>query len=146
MKLLRRLSMILVGFLAACLAVSILLHLRWGQFLPRIGWGGADLHLVIPWFAGLVGLLAALPAGIALIVLERYDLRQWFHAAIAGLLVTISAGMILRALHPGVQKGVRPLLPPLDIYAIDALAAGIAGGLVYWLIAGRRTGATSPGR
>lgn len=145
MRVLLRLLVVLVGFLAACLVISILLHIRWGYVVPRLGWG-KEWHLAIVWVAGMCVLLAALPAGIALIVLEQYDLRRWFHAATAGFLVTVCAGATLIAMHPGVRSGARPFLPPLDMYTIDVLLAGAVGGLVYWLIAGRSSGATLPGR
>ena len=79
----------------------------------------------------LTGQLTLLPAVLAIAAAEASRLRGWVFYGAAGA-VLASAPIILSG----------PVgLDPIDTqYLASAAAAGLAGGLVYWLLAGRSAG------
>ena len=79
----------------------------------------------------LTGQLTLLPAVLAIAAAEAFRLRGWVFYGAAGA-VLASAPIILSG----------PVgLDPIDTqYLASAAAAGLAGGLVYWLLAGRSAG------
>ncbi len=79
------------------------------------------------WLVGLVGVLFS----------ETFAVRSWiFHAGNGAVSAFIGA-----RLFPSVSGETAPLAEPLYL-----LAAGLAGGLVFWLIAGWSAGFWKPMR
>lgn len=79
----------------------------------------------------LAGEITLLPAVLVIAAAEAFRLRGWVFYGAAGA-VLASAPVILSG----------PVgLDPIDTqYLASAAAAGLAGGLVYWLLAGRSAG------
>ena len=79
------------------------------------------------WLVGLVGVLFS----------ETFAVRSWlFHAANGAVSAFVGA-----RLFPGISGETAPLAAPLYL-----LAAGLAGGLVYWLVTGWSAGFWKPMR
>jgi hypothetical protein len=99
---------------------------------PLVRHGGeAALGFVI--FAGTVApALNALPALLALVVGEIFRIRSWMYYVLAG-------GASLAAV-PLLVAPASADLPSIlaSQYITIFAAAGFAGGLVYWLLAGAR--------
>jgi len=75
------------------------------------------------------------PALVAVALSEGLKLRGIVFHLVAGVLTGVAAGLPLRDLIAGIAPAA-PELRALQLFA----AAGAAGGLVYWLIAGRTAG------
>jgi len=93
-----------------------------------IGWGIGLLAIII-------GFVAMLPALLVIVLGEGFAVRSIiFYGALGGVL----ALSLTYGLHIAGYAGERPA-PQAHGREVLA-AAGIAGGLVYWLFAGRRAG------
>jgi hypothetical protein len=109
-----------------------------GDELRAAAPGDPVIDLGAPWFgvvlfAGTVApALTALPAILAAIVGEVLRVRSWLYYVPAG-----GVALALVPLLTGPPPADLPTLPPGQYLTIFA-AAGFAGGLVYWLLAGRR--------
>jgi hypothetical protein len=84
---------------------------------------------------GYAGMLMATLAGVGMLIAEGFAIRSWmYHAANGGLATAIGWTMI---------KDLRD-----ELYLVGDLkiivAAGLAGGLCYWLIAGWSAGFWKP--
>lgn len=143
-----RLVMMLVGYIWACIAASAVITLgtlapdwndlqAFGQSLGQSG----DVPTVALW--SMIGIGAAvifaigfLPTLLAIILAEGFRLRS---IVIYGV---IGAALALAAVY-GLDFGGYVTAPNADMmHEREVFAAGgIAGGLVYWLFAGRRAGA-----
>lgn len=148
-----RLILITLGFIAAALAASAAMHLL---VLPALGFdhqavpalSGAAL-VSVPLVALFVGSFTCLPALAGIAIAELWSLRSWLFYALAGGLVGLIWVLIFRAtargdaLDAGYQINVLP--PGSSIYNTNVLlivvAAGMVGGIAYWLVAGRSAGA-----
>lgn len=130
-SLLRIIVVIPVGFIAACLGAAAMLVVAAGggpipgedlsDYIPKV--------LVLSWIASFfVGAVAAVPALILIIPAEAFGLRSLV------LYLVLGAGIGLAAFLIGIGNAQ----PPDDLP--DGAAAGAIGGLIYWLIAGRRAG------
>jgi hypothetical protein len=142
-----RLTMMLVGYIWACVAASLVVTLGtlapdWndldalGRSLDRSG----DVPTVALW--SMVGIGAAIifavgffPALIAIILAEGFKLRSI-------VLYGVIGGVLALAAAYGLDFGGYGTAPSADMMHEREVfaAAGIAGGLVYWLFAGRRAG------
>ncbi len=79
----------------------------------------------------LTGQLTLLPAVLAIAAAEAFRLRGWvFYGAAGAVLASV----------PIILSGPVGLDPIDTQYLASAAAAGLAGGLVYWLLAGRSAG------
>lgn len=130
--LLRFLFVIPFGFVAACVAAAF--ALLW-PFVDLSGAGGADpffwLQIALGFGAqsAQVGSAALVPWGIFMLATEILGLRSLIFHAVAGLV----AGFLTTRLAYG------PELPAGSVQTALAIA-GLAFGLVYWIIAGRGAG------
>jgi hypothetical protein len=142
-----RLIMMLVGYIWACVAASLVVTLGtlapdWndldalGRSLDQSG----DVPTVALW--SMVGIGAAIifavgffPALIAIILAEGFKLRSI-------VLYGVIGGALALAAAYGLDFGGYVTAPNADMMHEREVfaAAGIAGGLVYWLFAGRRAG------
>jgi hypothetical protein len=143
-----RITMMIVGYICACVAASLVLTL--GTLAPdwndldalshSLGNQSADVPTIALW--SVVGIGAAiifavgfLPTLLAIILTEGFKLRSIVVYAIIG-------GALALAAAYGLDFGGYVSAPSADMRHEREVfaAAGIAGGLVYWLFAGRRAG------
>jgi hypothetical protein len=146
MQLIVRFFVTLFGYWVATLAAAAVMVFGAAPVLPSAD----DLpYLTIFAFtvSAFVAAFAFVPAVIAILVTETFSLRSVLIYALVGALIALFGGYTFGVLEP---------LPRIDFdmplgtnYELLA-AAGIAGGLVYWLIAGRGAGlwreGTAPSR
>jgi len=142
-----RLVMMLVGYIWACVAASAVITL--GTLAPNwndleevsrsLGQTG-DVPTIALW--SMIGIGAAIifaigffPTLLAIILAEGFKLRS---IVVYGV---IGAALALAAVY-GLDFGGYVTAPNADMMHEREVfaAAGIAGGLVYWLFAGRRAG------
>jgi hypothetical protein len=127
-----------LGFVVACFAASATMV----SFVmtPAEIAGGDSSRLPA---AGVLMLLsaidsarfAALFALAAVLIGERRSIRSWAYYALAGIAIALAGFLAQYANTAGGQ------LNPVDSYALIAfLTAGVVGGIVYWLCAGRLAG------
>lgn len=150
MKLLRilaRLIWISCALFAACIAGAAVVAIAVFNMAPLERWLSGDpveaginvalAGIIIIFF---VASFTLVPAAIAIIVGEIFRLRSWLYYAAAGAL---TAGLTL-VLQQGRSGIIAPEVPPpaaLDSWQLLVfVAAGLAGGLVYWALAGRSAG------
>lgn len=128
---------VLFGFVLACLAAGAV---QLGFALPNeVMTDDVDKLLSAGELAALTathsGVFAAPFALVAAAIGEWQSIRNWVYYALSGIAIAI-AGFI--ALYSGESTGAATIV---NNYALAAyLCAGLAGGLVYWLIAGRLSG------
>jgi hypothetical protein len=145
-----RLVMMLIGYIWACIAASAVLTLgtlapNWndlqalGQSLGQSG----DVPTVALWAtigigAVIIFAIGFFPTLLAVILVEGFRLRS---IVVYGV---IGCALALAAVY-GLDFGGYVTAPSADMMHEREVfaAAGIAGGLVYWLFAGRRAGAWS---
>ena len=141
MSLFGRIIVILVALLLAIMAAGITLAI--GIIAPD--WAGIDSDpverlsfFIVSFLAtSFVGAVAILPAVLLIVVSEAARLRSFLFYGVAGALVGLAS-------YYGSDISVR-LENTTDVAPVAnalqlAAAAGIIGGLVYWLIAGRNAG------
>ncbi len=136
---LRILILLPIGFLAACLTAGavIVLALAGGpdgwqafraDFLPGEGDG---LFVLAGGIAGLiVAAFIAVPSFVVILIAELFGWRSVFLYLAAGAVIGLSGSIL----------PFDELLPEADVDITMLAAAGLAGGFVYWLIAGRSAG------
>ncbi len=136
-RLIARLFMVPIGLILALLAAGIFLGFALLAMDPQFAATGPDpvFENVFSIFsgvfiAGIFGSIGFYPILIGLVVAEIFSWRSLFVYLAYGLALS------LFAFHaPGEQ--VDNLAIALDI---RAMAAGLVGGFVYWLVAGRGAG------
>jgi hypothetical protein len=98
---------------------------------PMLHHGGAPFFGVV-LFAGTVApALTSLPALVAVVAGEVLKLRSWMYYVLAG-----GAALAVIPLLVGTRNADAQAVAGSKYMAIF-LTAGFAGGLVYWLLAGR---------
>jgi hypothetical protein len=140
MPIIARSFAILAGFLGACVAADLIvvvaaLYPDWSDIhlgpMDRVEFGAiAALAFVF------VSALAFVPALVAVVVAETWSFRSILYYAIAGAVVGFVgyAGLVNFDLDRiGATSYFRREMEIM-------IGAGIVGGLVYWLIAGRNAG------
>jgi hypothetical protein len=136
-----RIIVIFFAVIAAMIAAGVVLAL--GIVAPDFSWLDTDpvervVFFVISFFAtSYVGATAFLPALLLIIVAESLRWRRLLYYAAAGAVVGLASyfGSDV-SLRLDNTTDVTPVVHPLQL----AAAAGIVGGLVYWLFAGRNAG------
>jgi hypothetical protein len=146
MTVLGRIVMALLGYALACVAASLVLTIGsfapdWNELTTRLGMDSAAAQsAALWWISGMAAVIifsvGFLPACLVIALAEGLALRS---AVIYGV---IGAALAL-AMAYGLDFAGYPAAPDGDLARNREVfaAAGIAGGLVYWLIAGRRAGA-----
>jgi hypothetical protein len=139
MTLIVRLFVVLMAYVLACIAASIVLTLgtlapHWDQIAPQ-QLPAAVLWSVVGVGTAVIGVVALLPSFLVIALAEGF---AWRSVIIYGVL----GGVLALALTYGIDfagylRGPDGMLA----HEREVLAAsGIAGGLVYWAFAGRKAG------
>jgi phosphotransferase system glucose/maltose/N-acetylglucosamine-specific IIC component len=141
MSLFGRIIVIFFALIVAIVAAGIVLAT--GIVAPD--WAGVDSDpfervsfFIAAFFAtSFVGAVAMLPALVVIIISEAARLRNFLYYGVGGALVGLAS-------YYGSDISVR-LENTTDVAPVGnalqlAAAAGIVGGVVYWLIAGRNAG------
>jgi hypothetical protein len=141
MSLLGRIIVIFFALIVAIMIAGIALVI--GIIAPD--WAGIDsdpfervMFFVASFFASsLVGAVAFMPALIVIVIAEAARMRSFIYYGVGGALVGLAS-------YFGTDMTVR-LENTTDVAPVNnalqlAAAAGIVGGLAYWLIAGRNAG------
>ena len=141
MSLFGRIIMILFALILAIVAAGITLAI--GIIAPD--WAGIDSDpvervsfFIVSFLAtSFVGAVAILPAALFIVISEAARLRSFLFYGVGGALVGLAS-------YFGSDISVRlentTDVPPVANALQLAAAAGIIGGLVYWLVAGRNAG------
>jgi hypothetical protein len=126
---------VIFGFLFGCLAAGAVLVIA---TLPAGTLNGPfdNFDWLILWgailtSAAFVSAIAFVPAIIVILIAETLGLRSLFFYALAG-----GAGGLLYGLTFPAATAANPFDRTVQI----TLAAGVAAGIVYWLVAGRTAG------
>ena len=134
MALFIRFFAVIFGFLFGCLAAGAVLVIA---TLPAGTLNGPfdNFDWLILWgailtSAAFVSAIAFVPAIIVILIAETLGLRSLFFYALAGG----TGGLLYGLTFPAAAA------TPLDRTVQITLAAGVAAGLVYWLVAGRTAG------
>jgi hypothetical protein len=142
MSLLGRIVVIIFALIVASMAAGIALAI--GIMAPD--WAAMDSDPVerVTFFAAsffatsFVGAVAMAPAALLIVLAEALRIRSFIYYGVAGALVGLASyfgsDISLRLEN---TTDVTPVGHALQL----AAAAGIIGGLAYWLIAGRKAGA-----
>jgi hypothetical protein len=141
MSLFGRIIVIVFALILAIMAAGITLAIA----IVAPDWAGVDADpverlsfFIVSFFAtSFVGAVAILPAALLIVIAEAARLRSFLYYGIGGALVGLAS-------YYGSDISVR-LENTTDVAPVAnalqlAAAAGIIGGLVYWLIAGRNAG------
>jgi hypothetical protein len=139
MAVLVRIAMIFLGYVLACVAASLILTIgtltpQWDDF-TALGMQSVAVWAVVMVFAAAIGAIAMMPALLVIALAEGFAWRSsLIYAALGGALaLSLSFGLDFAG-YGGDPGG--PLVREREVLA----AAGIAGGFVYWLLAGRKAG------
>ena len=141
MSLFGRIIVIVFALILAIIAAGITLAIA----IVAPDWAGVDADpverlsfFIVSFFAtSFVGAVAILPAALLIVIAEAARLRSFLYYGVGGALVGLAS-------YYGSDISVR-LENTTDVAPVAnalqlAAAAGIIGGLVYWLIAGRNAG------
>ena len=135
-----RIMVLVFALLLAIVAAGITLAI--GIVVPD--WAGVDADpverlsfFIVSFFAtSFVGTVAFLPALLAIFIGEAARLRNFLYYGVGGAVVGLASYYGTNISVRLEKTHVAPVTNALQL----AAAAGIIGGLVYWLIAGRNAG------
>jgi hypothetical protein len=132
-----RFFVVLFAFWIASIAAAVVLVL--GASAPELpepdAWPAA--WLLIVWTSAFVAVFSFAPAAMVILLTESFNSRSVLVYAIAGGLIGIFCGYTLGFVEYAPRFRIdAPFGTNFELMA----AAGIAGGLVYWLVAGRTAG------
>ena len=145
MSVLARIMMAFLGYVLACIAASLVLTLgslapNWNEVMAPLGPDAGAVEAIAVWSATGIAALSLfsvgfLPALLVIALAEGLALRS---AVVYGVIgAALSLAMAYGLDFAGyIASSESDLARNREVFA----AAGIAGGLVYWLIAGRRAG------
>jgi hypothetical protein len=140
MAIIVRLLVVSLAYVLACIAASVVLTVgtltpQWNQIAPQ-GMPSVALWAVIGVGSAVIGAMAVLPSFLIIALAEGFAWRSIvLYGAIGGVLaLALTYGIDFAHYLGGSDNAV--------MHEQEVLAAsGIAGGLVYWLFAGRKAGA-----
>ena len=142
MSLLGRIIVIIFAVIVASMAAGVALAI--GIVAPD--WATMDSDpvervsfFVVSFFAtSFVGAVAMAPAFVLIVLGEALRIRSFIYYGVAGALVALASyfGSDVSMLLENTTD-----VPPVGHALQLAAAAGIIGGVAYWLIAGRKAGA-----
>jgi len=140
-----RMLAVILAYALACIAASIVLTIGtltpywndWSALAPQSPeLQSAALWVVIALGTAVIAVVAVLPTLLVIVLAEGFAWRSIVvYAALGGLLALV--------LRYGLDFAGYIGAPGSDVAREREVlaAAGIAGGLVYWLVAGRNAGA-----
>ncbi len=145
MTVLFRIMMMFVGYVWACIAASLVLALgtltpQWNVFFASFGLQSSQAQSAAMWTVVGLGALVIfavglLPTLLIIVITEGFALRSVIIYGVIG-------GALALAMAYGLNFG--DVIAAADSDAARErevfAASGIAGGLVYWLFAGRKAG------
>ncbi|QDL99754.1 hypothetical protein FLL57_21660 [Rhodopseudomonas palustris] len=141
MALLFRLFVIAIGFLFASIAGGlVVVGMLLFPELSQIADGPIDpdaLNIMMGFGFIFVSGFALLPALVVVLITEAFSIRSALAYAIGGALVGVACYLGLVPFDPATLHFDGIIRRHLEIMT----GAGIVGGMVYWLIAGRNAGA-----
>jgi hypothetical protein len=135
MRLVGRILWVLFAFLIASTAAALVV--TFGLLLPEPVDPGsaaatdAAVGVIVGVSAALIGAVALLPSALLIALAEGFRWRSFVFYALAGAAI---------ACYCGLDRGYETTLG-FDHTSEVLAASGIAAGLIYWLLAGRRAGA-----
>jgi hypothetical protein len=142
MSLLSRIIVIIFALIVASMAAGF--ALAFGIIAPD--WATMDsdpverVSFFVVWFfaTSFYGVVAMTPAFVLIVLGETLRLRSSIYYGVAGALVGLASyfGSNISVMLENTTD-----VPPVEHALPLAAAAGIIGGVVYWLIAGRKAGA-----
>jgi hypothetical protein len=146
MSVIARIIMAFLGYGFACIAAALVLTLgslapNWNEVVTPLWPDGAAFQSIALWSvtgiaAVIIFSVVFLPAFLVIALAEGLALRSAVIYGVVGALLALAMAYGLDfAGYIATSEG--DLAHNREVFA----AAGIAGGLVYWLIAGRRAGA-----
>lgn len=136
-----RIFVVFIGFFLAMMAVVVLLTILGGQIFADVinqRYGDLlndDLATIAGFLSFIVGLypaLTVLPGVLVIVIGEIGHIRSLLYYLISGGLAVVAIPLIYVAM-----ADTSVTLPSQTLLAVFA-TSGFAGGLVYWLIAGRK--------
>jgi hypothetical protein len=140
-----RIVMMFVGYVWACIAASLVLALgtltpEWDYFFRAFGVQSPQAQSAAMWIVVGLGALVIfvvgfLPTLLAIVITEGFALRSVVVYGVIGGALALAMGFGLDFASYSAPAGV-DVAREREVFA----AAGIAGGMVYWLFAGRRAG------
>ena len=141
MALIGRLFVILFAFLAACLAAGMIVvgAVLFPEF-SDLGTGPVDqgaFNIVLGFGFIFISGFALLPAMLVAAITEAFYIRGALTYAVGGGLVGLACYLGLVPFDPDSLRFEGIVRRHLEIMT----GAGIVGGLIYWMIAGRNAGA-----
>ena len=133
-----RLVLDCIGYLAAAMAAVLLISLvAWSRAYAPVSGDPALVGMtafvvltdafVLFW---ILGSTALLPSIAAVLLGEALSLRSWVYYGAAGLAVAFLVA----------HSSLLPVYPALPTDPRVSAAAGLVGGLMHWLLAGRSAG------
>jgi hypothetical protein len=146
MSLLARIVMAFIAYVFACIAAALVLTIGsfapdWNELMISLGlYSAAEQSAALWWLTGvaaiIIFMIGFLPAALVIALTEGLALRSSIVYGVVGAALAL-------AMAYGLDFAGYLTSPDGDIARNREVfaAAGIAGGLVYWLIAGRRAGA-----
>lgn len=141
MALIGRLFVILFGVLAACLVAGMVVV--FAMLFPELsdfGPTGLDpnaLNILIGFGFIFVSGFALLPAVVVVAITEAFAIRSILAYAVGGGAVGLACYLGLVPFDPATMRFDGVIRRHLEIMT----GAGIVGGLIYWVVAGRNAGA-----
>jgi len=135
-----RILAVFFAYVLACIAASLVLTIGtltpdW-DYVASLGLPSAAMWFVVLAGAAVIGAIAVLPALLVIALAEGFAWRSFLVYAVCG-------GALALALCYGIDFAGYVGAPGSFLAREREVlaAAGIAGGLVYWLFAGRKAGA-----
>ena len=131
------------GWLAGCAAASVILYASVLAFIGRtprdynvdlISVGLVGLTYILPIIFVITVVLTLFPAALIVWFSEKFELRsaRFFGGAGVAIAVLVNGVLALAAMLSGVAPYLR--------VSWQFIVAGLVGGLVYWLVAGKHAG------
>ncbi|HTZ01946.1 MAG TPA: hypothetical protein VMC05_06395 [Xanthobacteraceae bacterium] len=140
-----RVVLMFVGYLWACVAAALVLALgtlapQWDYFFNAIGLQSPEMRSAAEWTvvgfgALIIFVVGFLPTLLIIVITEGFALRSVVIYGVIGGLLALTMAFGLDFAGYSAPAGV-DIAREREVFA----AAGIAGGLVYWLFAGRNAG------
>lgn len=132
-EILGRFAMIVLGFAGAIAAAGLMLAITLSDMAGReVAEAAPAILLTLLFIIAYTGYASFLPAMTAIAIGEVLGKRDWAYYLASGAIV--AAVVIGLFLAEGVEEAEDPE------FILSFLAAGLTGGWIYWLIAGRNAG------